>query len=120
MTSTVVLLVTWLLIFSSVIFRSTALLDVLSGVSPADQAVLLAILVVIIYIPGVMFSINFWRDTREDIIRCLLAGLFMPLYNLLQIPAVVLAAYRHMKGQNGWVKTERSDDIRDEGEMKRL
>ena len=35
----------------------------------------------------------------------------MPLYALLQVPAVVLAAFRHLMGFKSWIKTERTEDI---------
>ncbi|NLZ49090.1 MAG: glycosyltransferase [Clostridiales bacterium] len=109
--SILVLIVSWILISTSFMHRSTILFDKLAEYPTFYQALLLLILMIIIYLPGILFSINYWRDTREGFFRCLLAGIFMPLYTLLQIPAVVLAAYRQIRGYNSWTKTERTEDI---------
>lgn len=109
--STLVLIVSWILISVSFFNKSTILFDTLANMSTSYQVALLVILIVIIYLPGIIFSISYWRDTRESLFRCLLAGIFMPLYALLQIPAVVLATYRHLRGYNSWTKTERTEDI---------
>lgn len=111
MISTLVLIVSWLMILVSFFQGSTLLFDSLAKFSRSCQGLLLSILIIIIYLPGIVFSINYWRDTREGFFRCLLAGVFMPLYFLLQIPAVVLATYRHIRGYNSWTKTERTEDI---------
>ncbi len=80
--STIVLFVSWLLITTSIINQSTTLFDILAGASTFEQTALLAILLTIVYIPGIVFSILYWRDTRERFFRCLLAGLIIPLYNV--------------------------------------
>ncbi|NLM35840.1 MAG: glycosyltransferase [Clostridiales bacterium] len=109
--STFVLIVSWILILTSYINGTTILFDSLGKFSPFYQGLLLAILCLIIYLPGILFSINYWRDSREGFLRCILAGMFMPLYALLQVPAVVLAAFRHLMGFKSWIKTERTEDI---------
>jgi cellulose synthase/poly-beta-1,6-N-acetylglucosamine synthase-like glycosyltransferase len=108
MISTLVLAFSWFLIMYTFLNDSSILLERLEQLSTPNLATLLVVLVIAIYLPGVIFSIRYWIDTKEGFLRCILAGLFMPMYNMMQIPAVVLAVYRHATGKNSWTKTERS------------
>lgn len=105
--STLTLLFSWFLIFYSYWFKSTSLTILLSSYSLNDILTLLIIIIVVIYLPGVVFSILYHRSTQERIFHCLLASLLIPVYNMLQTPAVLIAIYRQIIGINGWIKTDR-------------
>ncbi|QDZ77533.1 hypothetical protein, partial [Bacillus cereus] len=47
-------------------------------------------------------SCSFWQ--------CILAGLSMPLYNLLVIPSVWTACWRQLIRKKEWLKTERVEE----------
>lgn len=107
LTSISALIFSWLLILYSYWTKSSSLSIILGSYPSSYLLVLLIIIVVIIYFPGITFSISYWRDTKESIYICLLAGLLVPIYNLLQSPAVIIAVFRQTIRNNAWVKTER-------------
>ncbi|WP_439443507.1 glycosyltransferase family 2 protein [Listeria aquatica] len=72
------------------------------------------ILILISIVPGMFFAIKYYWNVRAfkevksvSILRCVEAGLFMPLYNIIMIPSVVIAFKRYLSKENGWIKTER-------------
>jgi cellulose synthase/poly-beta-1,6-N-acetylglucosamine synthase-like glycosyltransferase len=105
--STVVMILSWFLILYTYWFKTDTLHTILNTYLSGELFAFMAILFFIIYLPGVIFSILYWRDTKESLFRCLLAGLFIPVYNTLQLPAVVFATVRQTLGNKGWVKTDR-------------
>lgn len=105
--STATMFFSWILILMTYWFDSSILFLLLSPYNFNELLALLVILLTIIYLPGIVFSILYRHDTKESLFRCLCAGLFIPIYNMLQVPAVILAICRQLIGNTGWVKTER-------------
>ena len=105
--STSAMLFSWLLIVYSYWFKSNSVSTMLVSYPTGNLLALLIIILLIIYVPGIIFSVFYWQDTKECIFRSLLAGLLVPIYNMLQMPAVLIAVYRHVVGNKGWVKTDR-------------
>jgi len=50
---------------------------------------------------------NRHETNMQATVRCLLAGLLIPIYNMLQSPAVLIAIFRQAIGNNAWIKTDR-------------
>ena len=74
---------------------------------------LMAVLVIItmfVYVPGVAYGLLYRSDTKENAFVCILAGFFQPIYNLMQIPAVMMAFWRQITRQKGWIKTQHFDE----------
>lgn len=105
--STAAMAFSWFLILYTYWSETSVLLAMLNPYSTNELFALLVILLIIVYMPGITFSILYWRDTKESRLRCLLAGLFIPIYNVMQMPAVLIATYRQAVGNKTWVKTER-------------
>lgn len=105
--STFAMMFSWALILYSYLSKSNVMINILHQYNTSELIMLLVVLFTIIYLPGLLFSIYYWKDTREGLLRCLLAGIFIPIYNMFQMPAVAQAVYRQMVGKNAWVKTER-------------
>jgi cellulose synthase/poly-beta-1,6-N-acetylglucosamine synthase-like glycosyltransferase len=106
--STLAMMFSWFLILYSYLVKSEVMINILYQYNTSELIVLLIIIFTIIYLPGLLFSIYYWKDTREGLLRCMLAGIFIPIYNMFQMPAVAQAVYRQMVGKNAWVKTERN------------
>ncbi|MEV2478790.1 hypothetical protein ABNB86_19145, partial [Paenibacillus larvae] len=66
------------------------------------QLALMGVIFLKIYVLGLVFFILYWRDIKESLFRCLLAGLFFPVYNTLQLSAVVFAIIKQWFGNRGW------------------
>ena len=88
------MLFSWFLISYTYWFTSSALTSMLSSFLPSNLLALLIIILIISYAPGIIFSILYWRDTKDSIFQSLLAGLLIPIYNILQMPAVLIASFR--------------------------
>ncbi len=72
------------------------------------------ILIAISIVPGMFFAIKYYWNVRAfkeiesiSFFRCIEAGLFMPIYNIIMIPSVLIAFKRYLSKENGWIKTER-------------
>lgn len=106
MTSIATMVFSWFLILYTYWFRSSILFTILRSYSTNELLALLIIIVIIVFVPGIIFSIFYWNDTKESMFRSLLAGLFIPIYNMLQMPAVLIAVFRQSIGDNSWAKTD--------------
>ncbi|MBC1335601.1 glycosyltransferase family 2 protein [Listeria booriae] len=75
----------------------------------------IAFLLLLIFSPGLTWCMYHYSVSKNDIDstsfwRCIVAGLVMPLYNLLTIPSIWIAFWRQLFKKEGWTKTERLDD----------
>lgn len=72
----------------------------------------------LIFGPALMWSIIHYYsiNKEESFIKCLGAGIFMPVYNILVIPSIWMAFIRHLRGTNSWIKTERIEEVPIESE----
>lgn len=61
------------------------------------------------FLPGLVYGIWYYRDTKENLACCILGGLFEPIYNLMQAPCVIIAGWRQLIGNSGWVKTKHKE-----------
>jgi cellulose synthase/poly-beta-1,6-N-acetylglucosamine synthase-like glycosyltransferase len=67
-----------------------------------------ALWVVAVLLPGLVWAaLHRLRLRDEGLSRCLLAGLFYPLFLLLGLASTWRAIGRHALGRTGWAKTER-------------
>lgn len=103
-----ILIFCWILtIFMSAPEATNVMLD---GLSYFDMTVLAIIVLMCVYLPGLVFSLSYKLDTKIPLSWTILSAFFMPIYNLMQTPAVLLAFYRHITSPNSWVKTSRNND----------
>lgn len=103
-----VLLFCWFLtLFMS---APSGMAEIISEFSLLEDIVLTLIVLVCIYTPGMVFSILYRKDTEIGILNALLAAVFMPIYNMMQIPASITAIVRQILGIKGWVKTSHKKD----------
>ena len=72
-----------------------------------------------VYFPGIIYGVFYHSDTKESWVTCILAGLFQPIYNLMQIPAVLKAVWRHVTHQNSWIKTQHFDEKKNKRSVRR-
>ncbi|MBR5389893.1 MAG: glycosyltransferase family 2 protein [Clostridia bacterium] len=57
--------------------------------------------------PGLLYGIWYYKDAKdENLLICVLTGLFNPIYNMLQAPAVIIAIFRQLTGKRNWIKTK--------------
>ncbi|MGR5969626.1 glycosyltransferase family 2 protein [Bacillus paranthracis] len=74
--------------------------------------------VLLVFGPGLFWGIRHYQFTNKDssqscsFWKCILAGLSMPLYNLLVIPSVWTACWRQLIRKKEWLKTERIEENR--------
>jgi 1,2-diacylglycerol 3-beta-glucosyltransferase len=107
--SSATLIFSWFLILYTYINKSSILYLKLSPYPAGELIALLVLILIFVYLPGILFSLSYWHDTKESLYRIILCGLFMPIYNMMQMPAVIIAACRQIGGINSWVKTDRTD-----------
>ncbi|MBO4784915.1 MAG: glycosyltransferase family 2 protein [Lachnospiraceae bacterium] len=105
--SLAVLLFCWFL----TMFMSSpeGMINILYGLSWYENAILAIIILVLVYAPGFVFCFRYKKDTEIGLLNTILASFFMPIYNLMQIPASVTAVLRQLVGRKGWVKTEHKE-----------
>ncbi len=103
--SSITLLFSWILILYMYISKSSILLDKLSMYTVNDLLLLLIIILVLVFLPGIIFSMFYKLETKETIIKTILIGLLVPIYNLLQIPSILIAFIRQSFNLTNWVKT---------------
>jgi hypothetical protein len=96
----------WVLIIYSYLCHCSNLWFILSPYPAGELIALLALILFFVFYPGVCFSIAYWRETKTGLCRSLLIGLIVPVYNILQIPAVLIAFYRQLIGIRSWAKTD--------------
>ena len=104
--SSAALFFSWFLILYTYLHHSSVISSMLSSYHSNELLALLIVILIIVFLPGIIFSISYWRDTKESFYRTLLTGLFIPIYNMLQIPAVLVATFRQACGKNSWIKTD--------------
>lgn len=80
-----------------------------------ELAVVFALISLFVFAPGVIYGLMYHKDTKENLLACLLAGLFQPIYNIMQVPAVLKAVWRQMTGQNSWIKTHHLEENKRRG-----
>jgi len=72
----------------------------------------------LVFSPGLFWGIRYYQFTKGQSIhacslsKCILAGLSMPMYNILVIPSVWVAYWRQLKRKKEWLKTERMEENR--------
>ena len=98
-------LLSWVVILWYFLTDSSILPELFSVYPEWELMAVLCIILLFVYMPGLIYCMLYRADTKENFITCFLAGIFQPIYNLLQIPAVFLAVFRQITGQKGWIKT---------------
>lgn len=104
--SAAALFFSWFLILYTYLHHSSVISSMLSSYNSNELLALLILIFVVVFLPGIVFSISYWHDTKESFYRILLAGLFIPIYNVMQLPAVLIAVFRQASGKNSWIKTD--------------
>lgn len=105
--STATMVFSWFLILYFYWMKTSYLYTMLSPYTANQLLALLITILVLVYLPGIVISLFYRHDSKESLFNCLLSGLFIPIYNMLQIPAVLIAVFRQAFGSTGWVKTDR-------------
>ncbi|AQR79528.1 hypothetical protein ABNB59_19180 [Paenibacillus larvae] len=100
--STAVMMISWFLILNAYWFKTSSLHTILDTYLSSELFALMGVIFLKIYVLGLVFFILYWRDIKESLFRCLLAGLFFPVYNTLQLSAVVFAIIKQWFGNRGW------------------
>ena len=103
-------LLSWIIIFYYLIAHKTILPQLFAQYADWELAAVLVILLLFVFVPGLIYANMYRRDTGERRLVCVLAGLFQPVYNLMQVPAVLRAVWRQATHQTGWVKTQHFDE----------
>jgi Na+(H+)/acetate symporter ActP len=85
----------------------------MAPISTEELVVVLVLILIFVYAPGVIYGIAYQRNTKESMIVCIFAGLFQPIYNMLQVPAVIKAVWRELTRQRSWIKTAHYDEDRE-------
>ncbi|MFR8340440.1 MAG: glycosyltransferase family 2 protein [Eisenbergiella massiliensis] len=98
-------LLSWIVIFWYFVTDSSILPKLFAPYPEWELTVVLCIILFFVFMPGISYCLFYRADTKENLITCILAGLFQPVYNLLQIPAVFLAVGRQLIGRKSWIKT---------------
>ncbi|MBC2159787.1 glycosyltransferase [Listeria booriae] len=77
-----------------------------------ENSIAMLIIVSLIFGPGFVWCMYYYGQSKREenatsFFRALLAGLCMPIYNLLTIPSIWLAFWKQARRKDGWAKTER-------------
>ena len=103
-------LLSWVIIFYYFWTKSSILPELFAQYPVWELWTMLCIILVFIFTPGLIYCLFYRSDTKESWLTCILAGIFQPIYNLMQVPAVMKAIWRHVTGQNSWIKTQHFDE----------
>lgn len=103
-------LLSWIIIFYYFLTRQSILPTLFAPYDTFELWVVLGIMLLFVFLPGLVYALLYRNDSKEPWAVCLLAGLFQPVYNLMQIPAVLKAVWRHITKQNSWIKTQHFDE----------
>lgn len=106
-------LLSWIVIFWYFLTDSSILPELFSVYPEWELIAVLCIILFFVFVPGISYCLLYRTDTKENFVTCLLAGLFQPVYNLLQIPAVFLAVGRQLIGRKTWIKTTHFQEKKD-------
>ncbi len=106
LTSVFTQILSWFIIVYYYVTRQSILFSYLAPYPTWELAVIFGLISLFVFMPGIIYGLAYQRDTKENIFVCLLAGIFQPIYNIMQVPAVLKALWRHMTGQRGWIKTQ--------------
>ena len=98
-------LLSWGVIFWYFITDSSILAELFYAFPSWELWSVLFVILLLVFLPGVSYSLAYRVNTKESLITCILAGFFQPIYNLMQMPAVFKAVWRQITGQKGWIKT---------------
>ncbi len=109
-------LLSWVVIFYYYLTDKSIIPELFSIYPSWELIVMMCVILVFVFAPGIIYCISYWHDTKESLLACLLAGLFQPIYNIMQMPAVFRAIWRQATGQKSWVKTTHLDEKDDEQE----
>ncbi len=101
------ILLLWTFIICSYFLRSCYMWLLFSPYSTGELWALLIIILFMTFLPGIVFSVLYRREAKISLYKSILMGLFVPIYNILQIPAVLIAFGRQALGIRSWSKTDR-------------
>ena len=106
LTSIVVLGLSFFLLFFAALFNNpTDFILIFQPFSTVEIFTIFIFLILSAFGPGLFFGLWYYFDTREKFLQCFLTGLFLPIYNVMLAPAVILAVWRQLTGKNNWIKT---------------
>lgn len=112
-------LVSWVVIVWY-FFTNSSIMETLFAPFPAWELwTVLVLMLIFIFAPGLIYCMFYRFDTKTSLITCILAGLFQPIYNMMQLPAVIMAVVRNAFGRNSWLKTHHFDEEKDKKEAKK-
>ena len=88
--------------------NTTQIMIILQPYSLKELEIISTSLLTIAIVPGLFFGLWYYHDTKEKMLYCILAGLFLPIYNIMLAPAVVHALWKqYIKHDGKWIKTVR-------------
>ncbi|MCL2655478.1 MAG: glycosyltransferase [Coriobacteriia bacterium] len=90
--------------------NKSIIIPLMSPFSTTELEEVLVVMSMFVFVPGLIYSWFHYRDTKENWLVCLLTGIFWPIYNLMQIPAVLKAVWRQMTRQTSWIKTQHLEE----------
>ena len=103
-------LLSWFVILWYYLTDSSIIREIFSPYPEWELAAIFMIILLLAFLPGLIYCLSYRRDSRENFLTCLLAALFQPIYNIMQVPATLLALFREMTGQRSWSKTKHVED----------
>ena len=103
-------LLSWLVILWYFLTDSSIIPELFSAFPAWELLQVLLIVMTFVFLPGIIYSLSYRADTKANPLTCILAGIFMPVYNVMQIPAVMFAIFRQMTGRKSWIKTAHFKD----------
>lgn len=108
-------ILSWFIIFYYYWTNQSIIFSLMAPYPTWELTVVFILISLFVFVPGIMYGLLYHRDTKENLFSCVLAGVFQPIYNLMQIPAVLKAIWRQMTNQTGWIKTEHFEEKRRRG-----
>ena len=103
-------IISWIIILYYYITDSGILPELFAKFPIWELWTVLAIVLFLVFAPGIIYGLSYRNNTKESWLTCLLAGMFQPIYNLMQMPAVFKAIFRHITGRKSWIKTHHFDE----------
>lgn len=103
-------IVSWIVIVWYYITDSSIAWELFPVFPEWELLAVICIILFFVFIPGIAYCMFYRADTKENWVTCFLAGLFQPIYNMFQMPAVLWATWRELTRQRSWIKTDHFEE----------
>jgi len=103
-------IISWCIIAYYYWMNKSIIIPLMAPFPTIELAEVFILMSLFVFVPGILYGWFHYRATKENLLVCLFAGIFWPIYNIMQIPVVLKAAWRQMTKQTNWIKTQHFEE----------